>query len=158
MSGNLTALATQWGTYPASMTTSDKLSALNLLKVAGPATDVSRTAIKTILGPQMIVHLTNYIASAAATQPCLTATNYLLALISNDAVALGDTLKTSDPTILSEIQSLAPNLLADPKNGMTQPRLNRIMALITPPIPWWQVNGFSGPVVVSDLIAAGNLF
>jgi hypothetical protein len=33
-----------------------------------------------------------------------------------------------------------------------------MMALVTPPASWWSVNGFAGPIAITDLIAAGNLY
>lgn len=158
MSGNYTALSTIWATYPASMSTSQKMAALNATIVPGPAVNVSRTSIKAILqGAGVLDTMQAYIANPAATQPALTATNYLLAVIIFEAT-LGDVLQTSVPANLTMIENLGPDLLADPANGMTQAILTQIMNLITPGVPWWQANGFSGPVLVSDLIAAGNLF
>ncbi len=159
MTANTAALAGVWATYPASMATSEKLTQLNSKMVAGPAQDVSRAAIKGILsGNGVLASLQAYVANPAATQPALAATNYLLALISYEAEAVGDVLATSIPANLAMIEQISPNLLADPANGMTQSVHDQIMSLITPPIPWWKANGFSGPVLVNDLINAGNLF
>lgn len=159
MGGNFTALAAVWATFPAALSTSAKLTQLNSTTTPGPAQDVSRNAIKSILsGAGILATLQAYIASPSATQPALAATNYLLALITYEAQTIGDVLQTSNPSNLAMIEQLVPNLLADPANGMTMAILDQIMALITPNVPWWQANGFSGPVLVSDLIAAGNLF
>jgi hypothetical protein len=155
----ITALRAKWAAYPSSMTTSDKLAALNSLSVPGPARDVQRSEIKKVLqGGGVFDRMQAYVANpAAATQPCLTATNYILALVTYEA-SLNPVLATSIPANLAAIQVLVPNLLADPANGMTPATLTAVMALITPGVPWWQANGFSGPILVSDLIAAGNLF
>jgi hypothetical protein len=141
------------------MSTSDKMLQLNGTIVPGPAMDVSRAAIKaTLAGGGTLVAMEHYITNPAATQPALRATNYILALIDFEASAVGDMLPTSVPGNLTMIERFVPNLLADPANGMTVDMINQVMALITPPIPWWQANGFQGPVLVSDLITAGNLF
>lgn len=153
------ALAAIWATLPASMTTSQKLSTLNDMKVAGPAQNCSRNAIKAILmGAGVLGKMQAYVTSPDATQPCLIATNYLLTIVDYEAAVAGDVFPVSEPANLALIQDIAPNLLSDPANGMTQNDLDRIMALITPLVPWWQANGFSSPVLVNDLIAAGNLY
>lgn len=162
MAGDLAALTTIWSTFPSTMTTADKMSALNHVTAIGPARDVLRSEIKKVLSVNgTMTKMQAYVANpTAATQPCLTATNYIVALITYEAAlaSVGDTLKTSDPTNLNTIQSMVPNLLSDPNNGLTQDVMDQVMALITPRVPWWQANGFSGPILVSDLIAAGDLF
>lgn len=159
MSGNLTALQTVWATFPATMTTSDKLSLLNSKIVPGPPKDVRRSEIKKILSASgALPTMAAYVASpvGATSHDCLVATNYLFALITYEAT-LGDILATSDVTNLNTIEGMVQNLLLEAANGMTQPVIDAVMALITPGVPWWQANGFTGPVLVSDLIAAGSL-
>lgn len=159
MPGDLTALQARWATFQTSSSTSDKMALLNGAIVPGPAKDVSRAAIKAILtGAGALATMQAYVVSPSATQPALAATNYLLALVLFEADAVGDILQTSLPANLAMIEEVRPNLLTDPANGMTAAILDQIMALITPPVPWWRANGFSGPILVSDLIAAGNLF
>ena len=99
----------------------------------------------------------DYVLDPSATQPCLMATNYLLALIEFEA-SITDTLATSVQSNLDMINSLVDGLLQDGRNGITADILAQVMTLITPSIPWWKANGFPGPILVSDLIAAGNLF
>ncbi|WP_439398656.1 hypothetical protein ACRQ5Q_14990 [Bradyrhizobium sp. PMVTL-01] len=163
MAGDLTALSTQWATYPSTMTTIEKLSAINGSIAPGPPVDVLRSEVKKILSVGgALLKMQAYVSNpaAATSQPCLMASNYLLALIAYEPSlpSMSDTLKTSDQTNLNIIQAMIPNLMADPTNGMTQQIMDQIMALINPNVPWWKANGFSGPIVVSDLIAAGDLF
>lgn len=153
-----TPLQTIWATFPPSMTTAQKLAQLNGMLVPGPAQDVSRAAIRSILvGAGILSALQAYVAAPVTNASAFAATNYLLALISYEADAVGDKLQTSVPANLAMIEQIAPNLLADPANGMTQAVHDQIMALITPPVSWWKQNGFAGPVLVNDLITAGNL-
>lgn len=159
MSGNLQALAEVWVTLPAG-STSEKLALLNTKMVSGPARDVRRSEIRKILtATGAMPKMQAYVANPAAAQqpPCLLATNYLIALVTYEAT-ITDTLQTSDPVNLNNIEGMVPNLLLEPVNGLTQEIMGAIMALITPNVLWWQANGFSGPVLISDLIAAGNLF
>ena len=67
-------------------------------------------------------------------------------------------LATSNPTNLATINALLPGLTADPNTGVTPATINALSSLITPLVPWWQMHGFSTPVTVADLAAAGNLF
>jgi hypothetical protein len=159
MAGNLTALATIWATYPSTMSTDVKLAQLNGTMVAGPAKDVSRSEIKKILQVSgALAKMQAYVANPAGAQnhDCLVATNYLLALVSYEAT-LSDVIATSDPTNLNTVNGLVPSLTLEAANGLTTAIVAQITALITPLVPWWKANGFTGPVLVSDLIAAGNL-
>ncbi|MBR0693694.1 hypothetical protein [Bradyrhizobium lablabi] len=161
MAADVSALQAAWSQYPAGMTTIDKLTAINSLKAIGPAVDVQRSEIQKVMSAHGVLDkMQAYVANpAAATQPCLTATNYILAVVLYEAETLGELmLVTSDPANLNLVQQIAPDLLADPANGMTADILAQMMALITPGVPWWQAHGFAGPITVKDLIAAGNLF
>jgi hypothetical protein len=140
------------------MLTGDKLAAINSMRVPGPAVDVPRSEIKKVLDGSLEV-LQAYAANPppSATAQTLIAVNYLIAIVGYEASYI-PMLQTSNPAYLAAIQSLVPNLLADPAAGVTQNTINQMMALIRPLVPWWQVNGFSAPVNVIDLISAGYLY
>ena len=160
MSGDYTALTTAWQALPATMTTIQKLSAINNTLVPGPSKDVNRADIKTVLVSNgAYAAIKAYIANpGAANQQALIACNYLLAIVDYEPGTVGPVLATSNPTNLATINALLPGLTADPNTGVTQATINALMALITPLVPWWQMHGFSMPVTVADLAAAGNLF
>lgn len=151
---NLIALATFWETIPAAMTTADKLRFVNTTMVPGPAVDVPRVTLRAVLGD---AHATVRVyASDGGNQSARMACNYLLALI--DYETFSPNIQTSDPTIQALVQQITPDLLADPATGITSADISAMMALITPLVPWWQMNGFIEPVNVQNLIQAGYLY
>jgi hypothetical protein len=91
-------------------------------------------------------------------EQALIACNYLLAIVDYEPGTVGPVLATSNPTNLATINALLPGLTADPNTGVTPATINALASLITPLVPWWQMHGFSMPVTVADLAAAGNLF
>jgi hypothetical protein len=160
MSGDYTALTTAWQALPATMTTIQKLSAINNSLVPGPSKDVNRTDIKTVLvSNSAYAAMKAYVANpGGSNQQALIACNYLLAIVDYEPGTVGPVLATSNPTNLATINALLPGLTADPNTGVTPVTINALSSLITPLVPWWQMHGFFMPVTVADLAAAGNLF
>jgi hypothetical protein len=156
----IAALQTLWATLPASDLTGDKLAAVNALRVPGPAVDVQRTAIKALLtGTGALAKLQAYAASPPqpVKVPTVIAVNYLLAIVGYE-MTYSYTLQTSNPVYAAAIQNLVPGLTADPATGVTAGVVAQLMALIQPLVPWWEMNGFTAPVTVWDLISAGNFY
>ena len=151
---NLLALQTLWATLPNSLITLDKLRNINSMMVPGSAVDVPRDSVSGILNVAS-ASVRQYATSGANPQARL-ACNYMLALIEYESFST--TIQTSSPEVQALIQNLTPNLLADPATGVTQVIIDQMLALINPPIPWWQANGFPHAVDVLYLIDAGNLF
>lgn len=151
---NLQALAIFWQIMLPSMTTADKLRFINNTMVPGPPIDVPRSELKIVLdgASESVI---NYATSGTNLQSRI-ACNYLLALV--DYETFSPNIQTSDPTILALVQKISPDLLADPATGITSDIIARMMALITPLVPWWQMNGFTEPVNVQNLIEAGYLY
>ena len=139
----------------------DDSEALRRQQLAGAgAKDVNRIDIKTVLVSNgAYAAMKAYIANpGAGNQQALIACNYLLAIVDYEPGTVGPVLVTSNPTNLATINALLPGLTADPNTGVTPATINALNALITPLVPWWQMHGFSMPVTVADLAAAGNLF
>lgn len=166
MTGNISALQTAWSTLEG--TTAQKLVLLNAATAIGPPQDIKVGTLKNFLNANgLIVAANSYVANGTNTDALL-GCNYILALLVTPPMANGMPysyvaannfmLQTSLPANFAAIQTLAPGLLADPLTGWTVALLNQMIAIIAPPVPWWQANGFSGPITVTDLIAAGDLF
>ena len=152
--GNLTALKATWTTLTG--TTAQKLVTLNAMTVPGSPQDITVTALNSFLTTNNILTPVTAYASRGpnAVQPALIACNYLVAILA----ATDPTIHTSVPENFAAIQQLGQGLLADPATGVTPTLLAAMMAMVTPSATWWSVNGFSGPITITDLIAAGNLY
>jgi hypothetical protein len=152
---NLVTLVALWQTLDPSLTTADKLRAVNAIMVPGNPVDVPRAEINKVLDGDLAA-LQAYIANPPQGGPLSTliAANYLVALVTYEA-SYSPTLRTSSPLYFATIQGMVPDLLAA---GVTQATIANLVALIRPLTPWWQANGFSGPVNIWDLISAGNLY
>jgi hypothetical protein len=57
------------------------------------------------------------------------------------------------PALLAIVDAVS----ADARTGVTAGNVTAFNAICQSPIPWWQANGFSAPVTLFDLMAAGNL-
>jgi hypothetical protein len=151
--GNLTALQTAWATLPAGATT-QKLQAINTMTVAGPPQDITVSVLENFLiSNNLLQPVTTYVTKGQ-NQSALIGCNYLLALIAQSTPVI----HTSIPANFAAVQQLGAGLLADPATGVNQGHITALIAIIAPPILWWQANGFSGAISITDLIAAGNLF
>lgn len=153
MSGNLTALASTWAGLSGS--TTKKLAVINALTVVGPTVDIDLDAIENflvtsnkIVGLRAFVNQTPPNPDAGA----LLAASYLLALLNGSD---GPKLRAaSQPGLLTILAGLS----ADARTGISAANVTALNAKCAPAVPWWQANGFGGPITVGDLIAAGNLF
>jgi hypothetical protein len=111
-------------------------------------------SLETFLIAHNILNSITIYATSGTNQSAMIGCNYLLALMAST----NPMLHTSIPANFAAVQQLGVGLLADPATGVTQEMLNQLIGMISPPTPWWQVNGFSTGVTVTDLIAAGNLY
>jgi len=135
-----TALITKWGTL--SGTTQSKLDQINALTVAG-------TAIPAIVPTYTIYNIIDPTEFTA-----LTAANQVLI---RDILNMGQIDASPGTSIRARLVAIFPS-------GTTRAALNALAAKYdAPPIPWWQGTvaqgggGLGGPVVMSDLAAAGGL-
>lgn len=150
--GDLNALKTIWPTLTG--TTAQKLSALNAMKVTGPPQDISIATLQTFLSQNNLLGPITAYLSNGQNPAALIACNYLNAIL-----AAGDpVIHTSIPANFAAVSQIGPGLLADAATGVTPQLLAGMMALIAPPALWWQVNGFSSSITITELIAAGNLY
>ena len=152
--GDLKALQTTWATLTG--TTAQKLATLNAMTVPGAPQDITITTLSNFLTTNnLLAPITAYASRGPnAVQTALIACNYLIAILS----ATDPTIHTSMPANFAAIKQLGPGLLADPATSVTPQLLAGMMALVTPSATWWSVNGFTGPLTITDLIAAGNLY
>ncbi len=155
MSGNIQALSTIWAGLTG--TTEQKLVALNNTQVPGPPVDVAQSLVQVVCARNgLLATLPSYANSppAGAIPQAVVAAQYLVVILTDPNQK---TITTSQAPVLSAVQSLLEALVSDPLSGVQQSVANQLMALVQPLVPWWQVNGFSGPVGVLDLISAGYL-
>lgn len=154
MAGDLVALASTWSGL-ANGSTSTKLTAINALLISGPTVDIDLGIVQGFLKnngkmPGLLAFVNN--TPSSPNPLALQAANYLLAILSGSD---GPLLKTaSTPGLLA----ILDNLSADARTGITAGNVTAFNNVCTPKVPWWQANGFDGPIDISDLIAAGNLF
>jgi hypothetical protein len=152
MSGNISALQAIWPTLTGS--TAQKLSALNVTMVPGTPQDITIAALENFLITNNLLNPVTTYVSKGTNQLALIGCNYLLALLASPSPVLA----TSQPANFLAIQQLGSGLLADPATGVTAAHLSQMIGMIAPSVPWWQANGFSAAVSVTDLIAAGDLY
>ena len=155
MAGNYAALATLWGTL--SGTTAQKLAAVNAATSPGPPQDILVSTLVNGLGAgNKMTGLTNFIANpGGASAAAIEAATYLLLLVQG---ADGPTLPTGTPSFYAQMQTwMAALVVYSAQTGITQANSNGFFAMMATTVPWWSANGFSGPVQVLDLVAAGNL-
>jgi hypothetical protein len=117
------------------MTTQQKIDTVNAWTVTGPAQ-------KAVLSPSAVLNAIVFADLAALTQLQVSQLTLLLAGNSVDASA-GTSIRLG-------VQQLFV--------GKTQ-TLTNLGALVapydSPKIPWWQANGFAGPINANDAAAAG---
>lgn len=152
MSGNAAALQTTWAGLSGS--TVQKLATLNAMNVAGPAQDISSEVVNAYLmrtGKKAgLAAFVNNTPGSPLGQSLL-ACNYLWAIING---ADGGLLRaSSEPTLVA----LLSHVTDDARTGLVAGDVTALVNATTPTMPWWQANGFSGPIQLMDLIAAGNL-
>ncbi len=154
MAGDFGVLAAKWATLAAAPTVV-KLAALNATNVAGPPQDIAADRIENFLvTTNKIVALRAFVYQTPATPnaQALLAANYLIAILQG---ADGGLIRAgSEPGLLGILSHLSD----DARTGITAANVTALINACSPPMPWWQANGFTSPVALSDLIAAGNLF
>ena len=151
--GDLAALQAVWPTLNPG-TTAQKLAQLNTMLIPGPPRDISIASLETFLIAHNILNPITAYATNGTNPNALIGCNYLIAMMA----ASNPIIHTSIPANFAAVQQLGAGLLADPATGVTNEMLAQLIGMISPPTPWWQVNGFTTGVTVTDLIAAGNLF
>lgn len=165
--GDLLALAAIWPTLAAG-TTSQKLVALNAKTIPGPPQDINVSVLQTYItnnhlqtpiatyaqrGANITIPLTA-VRHGGNTKSALIACNYLIALLN----ATDPIIHASIPENYAAIKTLGIGLVSDPATGVTPALLAGMLALIVPPATWWSMNGFTGEITITELIAAGYLF
>jgi hypothetical protein len=143
-------------------TTTDKLATLNAMTVAGPAVDVS---IQQVMGFLLINGIYPTIAAFAgttanSTQPhdgALQAAKTFMAWIE---LQNAPPVHMSQSSVVDAVTQMGNAMVAQEtaspgSTGFTQAILNELLALGQTTQPWWQANGFSGPVTSADAASAG---
>lgn len=132
-----TALITEWATLPSSYTTAQKLTAVNSTTVA------STTPIPCVLPTYTIyntIKSTDYTALTTANQ------GYV-----NTILGMG----TVDASPGTQVRGVISNIFAGTAT------LTALASLVAPydapPVSWWKSNGYTSPIGMSDLTAAGGL-
>jgi hypothetical protein len=142
--------------------TADKLAALNAMTVAGPAVDVN---IQQVMGFLLLSGIYPTIAAFASTannntQPhdgALQAAKTFMAWIElQNAPAVHMSQSSVVDAVTQMGNAMVAQETASPgSTGFTQAILNGLLALGQTTQPWWQANGFSGPVTSADAASAG---
>jgi hypothetical protein len=125
------------GTGLTGLSTANKLIAINVWTVVG-------TPVKAILSPSQILNAIVFADLAALTQLQVSQLTLLLAGTAIDA--------SPGTSIRLGIQALFAGKTA------TLANLGALVAPFdSPSVPWWQANGYSGPINGNDLGNAGGL-
>ena len=155
------ALAPKWAvitTANPGFTTAQKLAALNALMVAGPNADVPVPTVVALLeGQGVYATFFAYCAHAIATLEAggtLTgaqqaAANWA-AFIATPGIS---SVQTSVPAVYSMVSTMMSAIASDSASGLTGAIVSSLLALAATQIPWWQANGFSGPITSAYLTA-----
>ena len=153
MSGDSAALQAKWATL--SGTTVSKLQQINAATAPGQVQDIPAEQINALLmksGKRAGLEAFVIATPNSPLGQSLQAANYLWAIING---CDGGICKfASDPGLIALLAHLAD----DARTGITAGNVTTVVNLATPQLPWWQANGFTGPIALSDLISAGNLF
>lgn len=123
-------------------TTADKLTTLNGETIAGPVVGVP------------VVQVMTYLWTNGLWLPMLAAAQ---AGTSNGAIAAVALLEDRTRETIDFSLPTATALLADlvSHSLLSQAQSDAIVAMGTPQVPWWQGNGYSGPIGYGDLAMAG---
>jgi hypothetical protein len=150
MAGDLTALASTWAGLGGT-TTLAKLQAINSLNVASSHDVAMDTISSFIRNSGKLAGITSFATNPPSTPDAtaLKACNYFLAVLAGYA---GVTIPAAQvPALLTILDAVAN----DARTGIAS--ATALNAICQSPIPWWQANGFSAPITLYDLMAAGNL-
>jgi hypothetical protein len=141
-----------------SMTTAQKLAAVNNWAVPGPNADVPVSAVVGYLGLQG--KLSGLQAFAA--NPPSGDTNTEAILAAKELVAIigcpnAPDFGMSNSAYYSTIQGMLNALAADASSGITATDVTNLLALAATTVPWWQAGGYTSAISTADLGAAGGL-
>lgn len=150
------ALIAEWLNLTGS-TTAAKLAQLNAMTVSGPNQDVSAQAVLGYLFLSgKMPELTAYAASPppGANATAVTAAKELTSATFAD---LGS-IQMSNSAVYTAIQGMLNALAADSNTGITSTDVTALLALAAGVSqPWWQANGFPGPITAAYLAAETSL-
>src|SRR5262249_5910703 len=95
--------------------------------------------------------------SNAAHDAALTAAQSFIAWLS---LANAPPINFANPDVLQGVTNMGNAVVAQEtatpgSTGFTQAVFEGLLGLAQTTQPWWQANGFSGPVMLSDVAAAG---
>jgi hypothetical protein len=158
--GSNFALGQIWQTLSGSP--AEIIAQINAMTVAGPNVDV---AIPQVAGYLLLQGIYPTVVAFAAGSPtnepvhdgALTALKTFVAWLS---IPNAPPVHFSDPAVVAQVtamaQAVAAQEAASPgSTGFTQAVYNGLLALGTTTLPWWQANGFSGPVTLADAHRSG---
>jgi hypothetical protein len=140
-------------------TTAQKLATLNAM-TAGIRVDVTVPQVVGYLLLQGIFPTLQAFANGTTGQAAaLQAAKTLMAWLS---IPNAPNIQLSNPTVLATVQTMGNAIVAQEtatpgSTGFTQTVLNGLIALSEETVPWWQANGFTLPITLNDLYAAGGL-
>ena len=151
------ALAQIWPSLAA-----PKLDTLNAMMVAGPNVDIS---ISVVAGYLLLRGIYPTVVAFSAGSP-LGEQPHDGALIAAKTFVAWITLQgapdvhMSQPDVFAAFNQLSTVMVAQEtavpgSTGFTQAAADGLLALAQTQIPWWQANGFDGPVTASDVASAG---
>lgn len=154
MAGSITALQTTWAGLGAGSTLT-KLGTINAMVVANTPQDISVEPVRSyITNKGKMAGLLTFVNNTPSTPlgGSLLACNYLLAILNG---ADGGYLRAGTESGLLTILS---GITDDARTGFVAADVTALNSIVTSPkVPWWQANGYSTPITLADLIAAGNL-
>lgn len=141
------------------MSTAQKLAAMNAWTVAGPAQDVTPVSVLDYLFlngklPALQAYATTPPEGASAT-----AVVAAKELTSAQFPQL--TIQTSNPAVYAVIAGMIEALAADTNTGITASDAANLLGLAATTIPWWRAStaqggaGLAAPVAQTDLLAVG---
>ena len=139
-----------------------KLAQINAMMVAGPNVDIS---ISVVAGYLLLRGIYPTIVAFAGGSPsgnqvhdaALVAAKTFVAWITLQGAP---DVHMSQPDVFAAFNQLSAVMVAQEtaspgSTGFTQADADGLLALAQTQIPWWQANGFDGPVTASDVANAG---
>lgn len=143
-----------------SMTSAQKLAAVNGWTVAGPNVDVPVSAIVGYLGLNAkLATLIKYAATAPATEAGVAGAELIAVIQCPNAPGF----RTSQASVLATLQTMLSALAGDVNSGIAAGDVTALLALAATTMAWWQAPtaqngaGLTSPVTEADLEAAGGL-
>ncbi len=155
------ALATLWASISSAnptFTTAQKLAAVNTQTVAGPNIDVPVVEAAIYLAnegkwAQLISYAQKQLANLGAgvtLTPAEQAGAQLAALIATPQFTA---FQTSSAVGLAAATAMLNAIAGDPLSGIASADVTALLALAETTVPWWQANGFAGPITPAYLTA-----